>query len=218
MISPREALERLREGNRRFVSDDCPPSMSTHQKTRDAQVAGQAPFAAILGCADSRAPAELIFDHGLGELFVVRVAGNIVAPSLVGSLEFAVDALGTRLVVVLGHSGCGAVGSTLADLESPLSSASPSLRSILDSIRPAIEPVVEAEARVDGENENGENEDGASLLGRAVRANVRASVLQLRQKSPLLDRLAENGELWIVGAEYSLDSGQVDFFDGLPEG
>jgi carbonic anhydrase len=207
MISALEALERLQEGNRRFVSDVRDRRTHTNQARRRELVAGQAPFAIILGCSDSRAPAEIIFDQGLGDLFVIRVAGNIVAPSQVGSVEFAADRFGTRLVVVLGHSMCGAVLATLEELERPTESRSPNLRSIVDRIRPSVEGLLETELR--------QNPD--TLVSQAVRANTRASADHLRSGSPVLEQLIQRDGLLVVGAEYSLETGVVDFFDGVPE-
>jgi len=206
MISATEALERLQEGNRRFISQIQSGYNSTHSDLSEL-VSGQKPFAIILGCSDSRVPVEIIFDQGLGDLFVIRVAGNIVAPSLVGSVEFAAEQFGTRLVVVLGHTNCGAVQATLADLSSPAEKRSPNLRAIVDYIRPAVVELMETDVR----------KDRKALVHHAVRANIRASVNHLRHGSRLLEELiAENG-LKVVGAEYSLETGKVVFFDSLPE-
>jgi carbonic anhydrase len=202
MISARDALERLREGNRRFVSEQH-RTRRPGQSRRDELVEGQAPFAIILGCSDSRVPAEIVFDQGLGDLFVIRVAGNVVAPSQVGSVEFAAERFGTRLVVVLGHSQCGAVVATLEQLERPRDSRSPNLRSIVDRIRPAVEELVEV----------GPHELTDALVQHAVRANIRASVNHLRHGSDILERLIDRDGLLVVGAEYSLATGVVGFFD-----
>jgi carbonic anhydrase len=164
----------------------------------------QNPFAIILGCSDSRVPAEIVFDQGLGDLFVIRVAGNVVASSQVGSIEFAVSRFGTRLVVVLGHSECGAVLATLEELQRPNENQSRYLRSIVDRVRPSVEPLLATELR----------HDEAELVRHAVRANVRLSVNHLRFGSDLLEQLSRKGELQVVGAEYSLETGVVDFFDG----
>ena len=207
MISATEALERLRDGNNRFVSGVQSSRALTGRTRRSELVAGQKPFAIILGCSDSRVPAEIIFDQGLGDLFVIRVAGNIVAPSQVGSVEFAAERFGTRLVVVLGHSRCGAVMTTIEELERPTECRSPNLRSIVDRIRPSVETLLETELR--------RNRD--ALLRRAVRANIRDSANHLRHGSPILEQLIQDDGLLVVGAEYSLESGVVDFFDGLPE-
>lgn len=200
------ALEALREGNGRFVSEAAGGGPAAGQSRRSELVEGQEPFAIILGCSDSRVPAEIVFDQGLGDLFVIRVAGNIVAPSLVGSVEFAADRFGTRLVVVLGHSMCGAVQAALDELERPSASRSPNLRSIVDRIRPAVEGLLETELRQDRE----------ALVRQAVRSNIRASADHLRHGSEILERLIQHDGLLVVGAEYSLETGVVDFFDGLP--
>ena len=205
MISAQAALERLQAGNRRFVSEMHGPSMLTSQARRGELLAGQEPFAIVLGCSDSRVPAEIIFDQGLGDLFVIRVAGNIVAPSQIGSIEFAAERFGTRLVVVLGHTLCGAILATLEELERPTESRSPHLRSIVDRIRPAVETLLETELR--------HNPD--ALMRHAGRANIRASVNQLRHGSQIIEQLIQSAGLLVVGAEYSLETGVVDFFDGL---
>lgn len=207
MIAAREALVRLQEGNRRFVAGIRDAGILTTQTRRGELVMGQEPFAIILGCSDSRVPAEIIFDQGLGDLFVIRVAGNIVAPSQIGSIEFAAERFGTRLVVVLGHSRCGAVVATLQELERPTESRSPNLRSIVDRIRPAVETLLETELRHDQE----------ALIRHAVRANIRASVNQLRHGSQILEQLIQREGLLVVGAEYSLETGVIHFFDGLPK-
>jgi carbonic anhydrase len=203
MISATDALTRLRDGNRRFVANQLTTSSSSNHARRAALVSGQEPFAIILGCSDSRVPAELVFDQGFGDLFVIRVAGNIVAPSQIGSIEFAAARFGTRLVVVVGHSQCGAVSATLEELLGRATAESSNLRSIVDRVRPAVEPLL-AGRRTD---------DVAALMGEAVRANVRASVRQLRRGSELLERLIETDGLLIVGAEYALDTGVVTFFE-----
>jgi len=207
MISALKALDRLREGNRRFVSDVRGQGSSTGQTRRNELVAGQQPFAIILGCSDSRVPAEIVFDEGLGELFVIRVAGNIVAPSQIGSVEFAACLYDTPLVVVMGHSMCGAVVTTLEELERPTGNRSANLQSIVNRIRPSVEVLLETDLHADRE----------VLLRQAIRANVRASVAQLRYGSKVLEDLIEQGRLLVVGAEYSLETGVVDFFYGLPE-
>ena len=206
MISAREALERLREGNVRFASDTSGRAALTNPSRRSELVARQDPFAIILGCSDSRVPAEIIFDQGLGDLFVIRVAGNIVAPSQVGSVEFAAERFGTRLVVVLGHSRCGAVLATLEKLTGPTEGQSRHLRSIVDRIRPSVEALLATELRRDTD----------ALVRQAIRANIRASANHLRHGSELLEQLIRTSELVVVGAEYSLETGVVDFFDGLP--
>ena len=207
MISAREALERLREGNRRFVSNVRSSDKFTSQTHRNELAAGQEPFAIILGCSDSRVPAEIVFDQGLGDLFVIRVAGNIVAPSQVGSVEFAAERFGTRLVVVLGHSQCGAVLATLEELQQEKENRSSNLRSIVDRIRPSIEALLATEFRHDPD----------ALVWHAVRANIRVSANHLRHGSEVLEQLIQRNGLLVVGAEYSLETGLVEFFDGMPE-
>jgi len=202
-----EVLQRLREGNERFASDvRSLDSLLSHTR-RAGLAAGQDPFAIILGCSDSRVPAELVFDQGLGDLFVIRVAGNIVAPSQVGSVEFAATKYGTPLVVVLGHSNCGAIIATLEELQAPAENQSRNLRSIVDRVRPSVETLLSTELRHDTE----------ALVKSAVRANVRASVNQLRNGSAILEQLIAEGKLLVVGAEYSLETGLVDFFDNVPD-
>ena len=207
MISAREALERLREGNGRFVSGAPSDDTLTSQTRRSKLAAGQEPFAIILGCSDSRVPAEIVFDQGLGDLFVIRVAGNIVAPSQIGSVEFAAERFGTRLVVVLGHSQCGAVRATLEALQQPTDNQSRNLRSIVDRVRPSVEALLSTELRHDPE----------ALVRHAVRAHVRISAGQLRHGSEVLEQLIQRDGLLVVGAEYSLETGVVDFFDGVPK-
>ena len=200
-VAAAAALERLRSGNRRFVDDMRRDAGATHER-RTALAAGQEPFAIVLGCSDSRVPAEIVFDQGLGDLFVIRVAGNIVAPSQVASVEFAAVRFGTRLVVVLGHSQCGAILATLEDLERPGERDAASLRAIVDRVRPAVEEVVAAGG------------DPEHLVREAVRANVRRSVSLLRHGSELVERMVTTEGLLVVGAEYSLETGVVEFFDG----
>jgi carbonic anhydrase len=206
MISAREALERLREGNRRFVSDVRSRETLTSQAHRKDVAARQEPFAIILGCSDSRVPAEIVFDQGLGDLFVIRVAGNIVAPSQVGSVEFAAARFGTRLVVVLGHSQCGAVLATLEELQQPSDSQSRNLRSIVDRVRPSVEALLATELRHAPD----------ALVREAVRANIRVSANHLRHGSEVLEQLIHTDGLLVVGGEYSLETGIVEFFDGMP--
>jgi carbonic anhydrase len=203
-LSGPEALERLRDGNRRFATGTVSvEGLSSHAR-RAELVAGQEPFAIVMGCSDSRVPAEIVFDQGLGDLFVIRVAGNVVAPSQIGSVEFAAERFHTRLVVVLGHSQCGAVAATLEALRRPNDANSRNLRSIVDRIRPAVEELFAA--RLGG--------DLQDLMPEAVRANVRAAANQLRHGSEVLERLIDHDGLLVVGAEYSLESGRVDFFEG----
>lgn len=204
MISAREALERLREGNRRFAAGIRDDADVIHSRRAEA-AKGQEPFAIVLGCSDSRVPAEFVFDQGLGDLFVIRVAGNVVAPSQVGSVEFAASRFGTRLVVVLGHSGCGAILATIEELQQPSERQSRNLRSIVDRVRPAVEELMKTELRDDPE----------ALVAHAVRANVDGAVDHLRHGSEVLERLIEHEGLHVVGAEYSLETGEVEFFDTI---
>ncbi len=207
MIPADEALERLREGNRRFVSEIRSHENLTSEARRSALTAGQEPFAIILGCSDSRVPAEIVFDQGLGDLFVIRVAGNIVAPSQIGSVEFAAARCGARLVVVLGHTQCGAILATLEELQQPTENHSRNLRSIVDRISPSVEALLSTELRHDPD----------ALVRQAVRANVRASANQLRHGSDIVEELIQSDGLCVVGAEYSLETGVVEFFDTLPD-
>jgi carbonic anhydrase len=207
IVSAQEALERLREGNARFVLDLRSPDTDLSPTRRRELPTGQEPFAIILGCSDSRVPAEIVFDQGLGDLFVIRVAGNIVAPSQVGSVEFAAERFGTRLVVVLGHTECGAIIATLEELSRPSKDQSRNLRSIVDRIRPSVEGLLTTES--------GHRHD--SLVRQAVRANIRASANHLRHGSEVLEQLIQKNELLVVGAEYSLDTGVVEFFDGVSQ-
>jgi carbonic anhydrase len=213
MITAHAALQALREGNRRFVGKlgrDSEPGLEASVADARRRVlpapAVQEPLAIVLGCSDARVPAEIVFDQGLGDLFVIRVAGNIVAPSQVGSVEFAAAAFGTRLVVVLGHTNCGAIHATLEQLTRPSREQSRNLRSIVDRIRPAVEGLLE----------HGPPLERPTLEQQAVRANIRMSAAQLRHGSELLEQLIEKEGLRVVGAEYSLETGVVDFFDGVP--
>ena len=203
MIPAREALERLREGNLRFINESrSSESLSTTQRRR-ALTAGQEPFAAILGCSDSRVPVEIVFDQGLGDLFVIRVAGNIVAPSQIGSVEFVAERFKTRLVVVLGHTSCGVILATLEQLQGPTELRSRNVHSIVNRVRPSVEGLLETSLK----------DDHAALVHHAVRANVRASADHLRHGSPIIEQLIQTEGLMVVGAEYSLETGVVDFFD-----
>ena len=207
MISARAALQRLREGNARFAADVSRRGATTRRKRRELAVR-QEPFAIVLGCSDSRVPAELVFDQGLGDLFVIRVAGNIVAPSQIGSVEFAAERFKTRLVVVLGHSSCGAIDATLEQLQRPAEEQSPGLRSIVDRVRPAVQALFTMEPRPEREQ----------LWREAVRANIRHAANELRHGSEILEHLIEHEGLAVVGAEYSLESGVVAFFEDVPDG
>jgi carbonic anhydrase len=207
LISARDSLALLRDGNHRFVADARSPDSAARRARRIELATGQKPFAAILGCSDSRVPVEIVFDQGLGDLFVIRVAGNIVAPSQVGSVEFAAEQFGTRLVVVLGHSNCGAIKATLEQLQRPTEHQSRNLHSIVDLIRPSVQDLLATDLK----------HDLAELVHQAVRANIRASVDHLRHGSPIIEQLVLHHGLLVVGAEYSLETGMVDFFDGVPD-
>jgi carbonic anhydrase len=206
MISARQALQQLKEGNRRFTANERGADAFLNQARRAELTATQQPFAIILGCSDSRVPAEIVFDQGLGDLFVIRVAGNIVAPSQVGSVEFAAERFGTRLVVVLGHSRCGAILATLEELRRPRENQSRNLKSIVDRVRPSVEGLLETDLRRDMD----------ALINQAVRLNIRASTNHLRHGSEILEQLIQDDGLMVVGAEYSLETGVVEFFDGVP--
>ena len=207
MISAVEALKRLKEGNGRFTSGMRAVDPQTTQQKRKELVGGQAPFAIILGCADSRVPVELVFDQDLGDLFVIRVAGNVINPSILGSIEFAALNLGTRLIVVLGHTNCGAVSATLSEVQNPSGNLSANLDDIVQQIRPSIDTLLQTDLQHDHD----------ALLKQAVRDNVRASVAQMRHHSDVLEELIDKAGLLVVGAEYSLETGLVDFFDGMPD-
>jgi carbonic anhydrase len=205
MISAQDALALLRDGNRRYVADVRSHDTLPSRARRIELTASQEPFAAILGCSDSRVPVEIVFDQGLGDLFVIRVAGNIVAPSQIGSVEFAAEQFGTRLVVVLGHSQCGAIHATLEQLQRPKENQSRNLHSIVDLIRPSVEDLLATDLR----------HDLSALVHQAVRANIQASVNHLRHGSEIIENLIQEDGLVVVGAEYSLETGVVDFFDDV---
>ncbi len=203
MVDATDALQRLKQGNARFVSGSSDRDPLTSSRKRGEAVDGQQPFAVILGCSDSRVPVEMVFDQDLGDLFVIRVAGNIVAPSQIGSVEFAAEAFGTTLVVVLGHSRCGAVQATVEELQRPSADQSPHLKAIVDRIRPAVGKIV---------SEN-PGDDTDALVDKAVRANIRHAVEALRHGSDIIEGRANSMGLRIVGAEYALETGLVEFFE-----
>jgi carbonic anhydrase len=205
MLSASQAVERLLQGNHRFVSGAPKRCMFTNNTYRKAVIAGQEPFAVILGCSDSRVPVELVFDQAIGDLFVIRVAGNIVTPANIGSIEYAVNILGTRLVMVLGHCNCGAVQSTLDAFEQPTKDLSPNIQSLIDYIRPSIEPIWEQH----------KNQSRDTMIEQAVRANIRASAHEIQQGSQIVKDRIKNDTLLIVGAEYSLETGVVEIFENL---
>lgn len=208
MIPAQQALQKLRDGNRRFVADDSDHTKLTHRKSRDEVAAAQAPFAIVLGCSDSRVPTEIIFDQGLGDLFVIRVAGNIVAASQVGSIEFAAEHFGARLIVVMGHSRCSAILTTLQELERPADSRSPNVAAIVDFIRPSVQGLLQSKNRL-GHDE---------LVSQAIKENIRNSVSHLKLHSDILRRMIRDNGLLVVGAQYSLGTGIVSFFDDLVDG
>ena len=195
MISAAEALERLRDGNRRFISGATTHSATIDPGSRAELVGGQTPFAIILACSDSRVPVQLVFDEGPGDLFIIRVAGNVATPTQIGSIEYAVTQLGAQLVLVLGHSGCGAVAAALENLSGETPAPSPNLEAIIDEIRPAIEGL------------------GEASLDDAVLANVERSIKRLREGSPIITQLIESRNLTVTGATYSLETGGVTFID-----
>jgi len=201
VINAESALEELKAGNKRFVAGKNGSDPTALKNRRNEVATAQKPFAVILGCSDSRVPAELVFDQGLGDLFVIRVAGNIVAPSQIGSVEFAVSQFDTRLVVVLGHTQCGAVCATVRDLQRSSDQQSKNILSIVNRIRPVVEPFRHTELWHDFDR----------LVDAAVRANVLASANQLRHGSEILENLIEKHNLLIVCAEYNLDTGEVEF-------
>lgn len=205
MKSATDALQRLRDGNRRFVAGETNHTSTLGGERLPSMTDGQNPFAIVLACSDSRVPTELIFDQGIGDLFVIRVAGNIVAPSQIGSIEYAASEFGTRLVVVLGHSHCGAIVATLKELTKSASHRSPNLRAIVDRIKPSVEPILEQLGDKQLEN----------IVEMAVRANVFRSVGRLQHGSLVIEKLISAGTLNIVGAEYSIETGVVEFFDSV---
>src|SRR5438045_6930766 len=201
-----EALHKLKQGNARFLSNVRGAEPILSQVRRADFVRGQNPFAVVLGCSDSRAPAEIIFDQGLGDLFVIRVAGNVVAPAQIGSVEFAVERFATPLVVVIGHTSCGGVGATLDVLQGRAPPGSRGLMSIVDRIRPAIESLLQTDLASHPD----------ALMRAAIRANVRASVNQLRHGSEIIERVIAHRGWAVGGAVYELATGEVEFVDGTP--
>ncbi len=200
-LSPQQALQRLIDGNLRFRQGEA-ASLAGSWSGDQAAVA-QRPFAIVLGCSDSRTPVEILFDEGFGSLFVVRVAGNIVAPSVVGSIEFAASQFGTRLVVVMGHTRCGAISATLNALATGMGPESRNIRSITDRIAPHIEALART-----GEAQ--------AVARECMRANVKASADHLRHGSQIIEELVLAGRVAVVSAEYELETGAVNFFDGVP--
>ncbi|ELA08714.1 carbonic anhydrase [Moraxella macacae 0408225] len=201
--SAEQALQMLKEGNARFVESLKNPNATLLASNALTDV--HDPYAIILGCSDARVPAEIIFDQSLGDLFVIRVAGNVVAPSQIGSVEFATEKFGTKLVVVLGHSHCGAVTACVETLINPEQYFSPNLQSIVDRIRPSVYNLHEIYTA------GGQAVDADELVARGIKANVRMSVSQLKHGSRALEDLVDAGRLLIIGAVYDLKTGKVAF-------
>ena len=204
MTSAAEALQRLIEGNQRFIAGEA-TGVLTEGAAREALKDGQAPFAVILGCSDSRVAPELLFDQGLGDLFVIRAAGHVVCAPTLESVQLAVHQLGAKLVIVLGHSKCAAIRATLEEVQTPGTDASSQIASIIEYLRPSVEAVLKT----------ADDRSQDALMEDAVRTNVRAAVSQLREDSALLKQSVQSGDVLVLGAEYSLDTGSVDFFEGL---
>lgn len=197
------ALAKLKEGNKRFREASAAGEALVRRIPYKKMGESQKPWAVILGCSDSRVPAEIVFDQGLGDLFVIRVAGNIVAPSQIGSVEFACQQFGSNVVVVLGHTQCGAVTATVDSLLSDPDNISPNIASIVERVKPAVAPIL-------SQNSGMERNE---LIRRAGRANVELSVRDLRRRSDIIDGLIKAKKLLVVGAEYTLDTGCVEFYD-----
>ena len=205
-MTPREALERLLRGNQRFVDSTERQIVGKSSRERRVELsAGQAPFAVIVTCADSRLPAEIIFDEGLGDLFVIRVAGNVISPEVVGSVEYAAAELGSALVVVMGHTQCGAVGAALASVSDPSIEFSTGLSSLVDRIRPSVEHTLQ----------HTDSANGDDIVDAAVVDNTKASVRLLIESSDTLKSLAETESINIIGMLYSIDTGEVRVLQNL---
>lgn len=210
MIRAAEALDRLMAGNERFSSGHRDESIEWTPERRRQLAIGQTPHTIVLACSDSRTTPSMVFDQGLGDLFVVRVAGNVVGPDQIGSIEFAAHQLGTRLIVVLGHSNCGAISATLDDVQVPNPGLTPAIRSIATKIRPAVLDALE-ETPVSASDPEGRLE----VLANAGRLNVVNSIASLTDQSELLADMTNGAGLVIVGARHILDTGIVEFFHGL---
>ena len=198
-----KALKQLKDGNLRYIEAEINGEKIDRTVVQHEVLLTQKPSAIILGCSDSRVPAEAVFDQGVGDLFIVRIAGNIVAPSQIGSIEFACQQFGTQLIVVLGHTGCGAISATIGSLLGDPGEISPNLAAIVDRISPAVQPII---STVDGD-------DREDILNKAIRANINYSAQQLESGSEILRDLVKQKKLTIVGAEYSIESGRVEFLD-----
>jgi carbonic anhydrase len=202
MITAEDALQRLRDGNARFAAGESDLDTRRHAARREQFTERQEPFAIIVGCSDSRVPVETVFDQGLGDLFVIRVAGNIVSKTQLGSIEFAAGNLGARLVVVLGHTNCGAMDATLETVQRGTMPESDNLGLIVDRIRPSAERALAV----------GGSSVRAELVDLAGRENVRSTVEAIRNTPGIIRRLAGEEGLMVIGAEYSLATGAVEFF------
>ncbi len=202
MISAQEALDRLKEGNRRFVAGQSTESNQTHKS-----IENQTPMAVVLGCSDSRVPPEIVFDQGVGDLFVIRVAGNIVTPLELGGVEFAATSFGTRLVVVVGHSCCGAVQATVKTLAAGKTAQTAGLSKGLETI------VEQISASVDLQDDADVESDLGVIVDCAIEANVRNSVNRIRTQSSVLQDLIKEEGLMVVGAVYDLATGVVEFIE-----
>ena len=202
------ALQKLIDGNARYALTANGGAESHIEVKNHQSLKTQNPFAIILSCSDSRVPVELVFDQGLGDLFVIRVAGNIAAPSQIGSVEFACQKFNTPLVVVLGHSSCGAISATVDSLINDINESgetnpmSPNLAAIVDQVAPSASSVI-------AKNKSSNREE---LLYKTMRANVAQSVKQLELGSSIISDLIKQKQLTIVGAEYSLESGKIEFY------
>ncbi len=201
MMTGSETLRHLVEGNRRFIGGSSRLGSGIDAYRRGELTNGQNPVAVVVGCSDSRVPLEIIFDQGLGDLFVIRVAGNIINPSQIESVEFAVAELETPLVVILGHHDCGAIQAAVTELEQKVLPQPLQLPTLMKALRPAVEPMLAADPPL----------APGELVERAIRANIKNSVARLTSQSALLAARVQEERLLIVGAEYSLATGMVDF-------
>ena len=198
-LTPKSAWDLLKEGNKRFV-EKKQADRDLLQQVQETTT-GQYPFATILGCIDSRVSAELIFDQGVGDIFSARVAGNIVNEDILGSMEFACKLAGTKIIVVLGHTSCGAVKGACDDAKMG------NLTELLSKIRPAVEAIKEPS---DAGQRNSKNID---FVNNVAEKNVRMTIENIRQKSPMLKEMEDNGEILIVGGMYDIADGQVHYLD-----
>jgi carbonic anhydrase len=195
-LNPDQGLQLLKEGNRKYLTDS--PIRAVEGRERRLEIAkGQTPFAVLVSCSDSRVPPELLFGRGLGELFIIRNAGNTIDTAALGSVEYAVAELGVPLIVVMGHQRCGAVDAAVSVVRD--NAVFPG--SIGDMIEPIIPAVL------------GVRDKPGDLLDNAVRANISRIAGRLREAEPILSDPQRNGKLKVVGAYYSLEDGSVDFFD-----